>query len=184
MKRLGMAATPRVLAALAFIALAVLVGPASARQESFGVDVTGLGVIPLKHYEPSVGPALGGLVGFELEAFPSFSITGRGGYIAHTRRDDFSRSLVPILGGLKITSYDSPLYVAGEVGRVKVRDRYDGSDSSVGDRRATRTAWGVGVGSAVDRLDLRVSMHFWDAANLRKSAALDVSLAFLLLGGD
>jgi len=176
MKGLGVLALPLV--------LGVLVAGAHARQESFAVDVTGMGTLPLKHYQPSVGPALGGLVGFELEAFPSFSLTGRGGYIVHTRRDDFSRSLVPILGGLKITSYDSPLYVAGEVGRVSVRDRYDGSDSTLKDGRATRTAWGVGVGSAVERLDLRVSMHFWDAARLRRSATLDISLAFLLLGSD
>jgi hypothetical protein len=162
--------------------LALGAGSAHAWQEPFAVDVTGIGLIPSSTYKQSVGPGLGALAGFELEASPSIALTGRGGYISHMQRGDYGRSLVPILGGLKFTSYGTSLYIAGEAGRVRVRDRYEGDDTTVSDRRAIKTAWGLGVGSAVDRLDLRVSMHVWDAAKASDNVTIDVSLAFMLFG--
>lgn len=164
---------------LAFLSLATAL---HARQTVFGIDVAGLGIMPTASYKDVTGPALGVLGGFELETVPSFALTGRGGYISHMRRDDFSRTLVPILGGIKITSYNTSLYAAGEVGRVSIRDRYDGDDPAIESRRATRTAWGVGFGSAVERLDLRFSLHAWDANHVGQNMTIGVSLAYLLLG--
>jgi hypothetical protein len=158
-----------------------MAGGLHARQEAFAIDVVGIGLVPAASYKSDVGPGLGALVGFELETVPSFALTGRGGYIGHMGRNEYSRSVVPILGGLKITSYNSSLYIAGEIGRASIRDGYDGSDSTFSDRRASRTAWGIGFGSAVDRLDLRFSLHAWDAEKPRDSMTIGLSIGFLLL---
>lgn len=167
------------------LALALLVFGGSAvhaRQTAFGVDIAGIGLLAVGDHKDAVGPALGVLGGVEFEASPGLAVTFRSGYIAHTERKAYSRELVPFLGGLKVTSYSSPFYAAAEAGRVKIRDVYEG-DLSLPDRDTRiKTAWGVGFGSASDRLDLRLSLHFWDASHMSESATIGLSLALLLIG--
>jgi hypothetical protein len=167
---------------LPFLALSLATAPAHARQSVFAIDVAPTVLVPSSEYRKSVGFGFGALGGFELETIPSFSLTGRSGYILHVERNDHSRSIVPLLGGLKISSYSSSLYAAGEGGLAYVRDKYTSADSLGVDRKETRNAWGVSVGSAVDRHDLRFSVHVWDADRIRKSMTFSISIAFLIFG--
>ena len=157
-------------------------GRTEARQTQMGLDVAVLGLLPAGSYADATGPALGVLGGLETEVTPGIGLTVRSGYIGHMERDDFSRTVVPILGGLKLTSYSSAIYLAGEAGRAWFRDEYRGDVPLVEDRRNTKTAWGVGIGAAADALDVRLSFHVWDAANLRETMTVGVSLAFLVFG--
>lgn len=157
-------------------------GRSEARQTQMGFDVAVLGLLPLGSYADATGPGLGVLGGLETELRPGVGLTVRSGYIGHMERDDYSRNVVPVLGGLKLTSYSSAVYIAGEAGRAWFRDQYRGDLPLVDDRRNTKTAWGVGIGAAADALDLRVSFHVWDAANMRETMTLGVSLAFLVFG--
>jgi hypothetical protein len=167
------------------LALIVLVfggGAVFARQTQVGLDLAVMGLIPSGDYEDVTGPAIGGLGGLELEAFPGLALTIRGGYFGHMERRDYTRELIPIMGGVKVTSYSSSFYAAVEGGRVSIRDQYSGDDPLGEDEKRSKTAWGFGFGSAADQLDLRLSLHFWDAANMKESVTIGLSLAFLLWG--
>jgi hypothetical protein len=155
---------------------------ALARQTQLGVDVVAIGLLPMGSYKDGTGPALGGLVGLESEAFPGFGLTIRGGYIEHMPRADFTRQLIPVLGGFKLTSYSSSLYAAAEAGRVSIRDIYSGDDDLVENSKKTKTAWGVGFGSAADQLDLRLSLHVWDASHAKQTMTVALSLGILIFG--
>jgi hypothetical protein len=168
--------------ALAFLSLVLLMYPAAARQTQMGMDIVGVGLFPSGTYEDVTGPALGILAGVEGEAFPGLGLTLRGGYLGHMERNDYSRVLVPILGGVKITSYSSSFYAAAEAGRVSIRDEYMGNDPLVKNIRGSKTSWSVGLGSAADRLDLRLSLYAWDAAHWRETMTIGLSLGFLVLG--
>jgi hypothetical protein len=122
------------------------------------------------------------LGGLEAEAFPGLGLTVRSGYISHMERGGYTSKLVPILGGVKLTSYSSSFYIAGEAGRVSIRDEYTGTDPAGMNKKTSKTAWGFGLGSAADRLDLRISLHVWDAGKTAESITIGVSLAFLILG--
>ncbi len=171
------------IAALTALLLAGWGGEASARQTRLGIDITALGLIPLAEHERIAGPGMGALAGIEGEASPGFGLTLRGGYISQMARGGYTREMIPILGGIKLTSYSSSIYLAGEAGRVNIRDEYTGDALVPGeDRRNTKTAWGVGIGSAADRLDLRLSFHVWNTDKMSESMTVGISLAFLILG--
>lgn len=158
-------------------------GEVSARQTQLGFDVTALGLMPLGDHERIAGPGLGVLAGVEGEAAPGFGLTLRGGYISQMTRGDYTRAMVPILGGVKLTTYSSNLYLAGEAGRVSIRDEYTGPSATPGsDTRTSKTAWGVGIGSASDRLDLRLSFHVWNTDRMSESMTIGISLGFLIVG--
>ncbi len=152
---------------------------AAAREPGFAFDAVAIGLLPSREYKEHVSPALGALAGFELAVFPPLSLTARSGYIAHFKRNDSWRSLVPALGGAKLVSYTTSLYLAGEAGPVLMRDNYLGDDAARASRSATTTAWGAGLGSAIDNKDLRFSVHVWDASRPRESLTFGVSLAVL-----
>lgn len=169
--------------ALLTVLVSLLLAPgASARQTQLGVDLAVLGLFPVGAYDDETGPAMGALAGIEAEVFPGMALTVRSGYISHMERSDYSRNVIPILGGLKLTTYSSSLYLAGEAGRARLRDEYRGDVSSTPDNESTKTAWSIGLGSAADVLDMRVSLFVWDAANFRETMTIGVSLAFLFWG--
>lgn len=171
---------------IAIIAALLLSGwgtEADARRTEFGIDVAALGFLALGDHERIAGPGLGALVGLEAEVTPGIGLTVRGGHIQQMTRGDYTRSMRPVLGGFKLTSYSSPFYFAGEAGRAHVRDDYKGDALLPGpDRRVWKTAWGGGVGAAADRLDLRLSFHVWNADRMSESMTIGISLGFLIVG--
>lgn len=164
--------------------VAALAGGASASsRESANFDVVAIGLLPAGDYKQSVNPGLGALAGLELPLFSPISLTARSGYLAHFAHKGSWRSLVPALGGVKLNSYLTSFYIGGEAGPVWIRDNYTGDDPARSSASKRPIAWGVGLGSAVDEHDLRISLHVWDSAHPRESLTFGISLAVLFFGG-
>jgi hypothetical protein len=169
--------------ALSLVAAFAVVEASAASRESANLDVVAIGMMPFSDYKETVSPALGAIAGLELPIFSPISLTARSGYIAHFKRKNSWRSLVPAFGGVKLNSYATTMYLAGEAGPVLTRDNYTGDDPARSSASSTPIAWGVGIGSAVDEHDLRFSLHVWDSKHPGESITFGISLAILFFGG-
>ena len=166
---------------LALMLPLLLAGVAPAR-DGLGFDAVLIGAFPVQGYKQTVSPGGGVLAGFELPIFSPLSLTARSGAVAHLTRKDSWRLQVPAFAGAKLISQSTSLYLSGEAGPVLTRDNYTGDDSARSSHSTRPIAWGLGIGSAIDEHDLRISLHFWDSDHPRETMTFGISLAILYLG--
>jgi hypothetical protein len=150
----------------------------------FAVSLAGVGLLPVGDYADVAGFGFGALGGIEVGMNPGLALTARSGYIQHLEQDNdedsFKLRHIPILGGLKFTVPETPLYLVGEVGAVMTRTETDvpfvGSTSD----EETNLGWGAGFGTMAGPLDLRASFNVWDAANMSETLTIGLSLGFTI----
>lgn len=171
--------------ALAFVLaiIALFASPARAQYSSvprLGIGVAVTGHMPLGDFRDVAGFGIGGLGGIELGAYPGLAVTARSGYIQFLEEDDLTTTMIPIMGGAKITLPTAPIYLAGELGAVITQVDDAGSGILDRDDEATHLGWNAGVGSAVGPVDLRLSYNVWDTGNTKQSTSIGLSLGLTI----
>jgi hypothetical protein len=157
--------------------LAMVLGATGAfAQDGFlGVGVAGVGLFPVGDFEHAAGFGYGALGSVEIGG-PGLSLTARAGYIEHLERADYTWSFIPIMGGLKLSTDDRTVYLAGELGPVLTKARYSGAALLGEDRNETNFGWSAGIGSEAGPLDLRFLLSVRDVSNLSETMSLGTSL--------
>ncbi len=166
--------------------LALCGGSALAQEREragFGVSLAATGQLPVGDYSDVAGFGIGGLAGIELGMNPGLALTARAGYIQHLEKDgddegNFKMRHIPIFGGIKFTVPETPVYLAAEVGAVMTRAEVDVPILGSQTDDETNLGWGAGIGTAAGPLDLRLSWHTWDAANMSESMTIGLSVGF------
>jgi hypothetical protein len=159
--------------------MALLASPALSQEGGLGLTASLLGVFPSGQFDKTAGPGFGGLGGLELSQ-DGFGVSVRAGYIQLGEQDDRSLSFVPVLGGVKLSTEDGAVYLAGEMGAIFTRYDFTGNGLLGEDSKATHPGWGVGLGSSPGPLDLRFSFNVWNARKMQESMSLSVSLGVLI----
>lgn len=168
---------------LAVLMLALFATEARAQYSSdmrLGLGVAVTGHMPLGDFRETAGFGIGGLGGLEIGAYPGLAITARSGFIQFLEKDDLTTTMVPIMGGAKVSLPASPIYFAGELGAVLTKVDDAGSDLIDRSDEATHLGWSAGLGSAVGPVDLRLSYNVWDAGNMDQSATLGLTLGLTI----
>jgi len=166
---------------LPFSAFLILLAgaPVMAQEGGLGVTAAVMAVFPSGRFDQSVATGFGGLAGVEL-AGEGIGLTARSGYIQLGERHDVTQTMIPILGGLKLSTDDGAVYVVGELGAILTQRESSGSIPAAGDGNKTNPGWGIGVGSSPGPLDLRFSFNVWDARHLQESMAVGLSFGIIL----
>jgi hypothetical protein len=151
---------------------------AFSQENTFGIRVAAAGQFPSGDFDKTAGIGYGAFGGFELGGW--FALTARSGYVRYLERADHTRSFIPVFGGIKLSTEDRAIYLAGEGGVVVTRIDYSGSNVLTDDVHETNPGWGLGIGSEVGPLDLRFSLNVWDAAHMPETTSLGLSLGFTL----
>jgi hypothetical protein len=168
------------------LAALALCGGAMAQENrgGFAVTVAGVGQLPVGDYADVAGFGLGGMGGIEVGMNPGLALTARAGYIQHLTKDDDDDSFkvrhIPIMGGIKFTVPETPLYLAGEVGAVMTHSEVDEPITGTDTDDVTNLGWGAGIGTMAGPLDLRATFNVWDAANMSETMAIGLSLGFTI----
>jgi hypothetical protein len=162
-----------------FVVVALFASAARAQYSTdmrLGVGLAVTGNMPIGDFREVAGFGIGGLGGVELGAYPGLALTARSGYIKFMEKDDLTTTMIPIMGGAKITVPSTSIYFAGELGSVITKVEDAGSDLIDRGDESTNLGWSAGIGSAVGPLDLRLSYNVWDAGNMKQSTTLGLSL--------
>lgn len=165
--------------AAAFALVLLFAGVAQSQDARFGLSIAGQGHFPVGDFGDAAGFGLGATGGIEVGAYPGVAITARSGYIQHNEKDDYTNSFIPILGGVKLTAPNSPVYLSGELGAVMRRQEYSGSNVFEDElEEDTNLGWTAGIGSMAGALDLRLYFNVWDAGSMSDAMTLGMSLGF------
>ena len=154
------------------LAFALSTTAAFSQEPGFGVSVAAVGQFPAGDFERATGFGFGGLAGVEFGG-EALSITARSGYIQHLERQNRTISFIPILGGLKLSTDDRSVYLAGELGVV--RTKIEDAGILARDANENNMGWSAGVGSMGGPFDIRFNFNVWDAAHLKETMTLGVS---------
>jgi outer membrane protein OmpA-like peptidoglycan-associated protein len=158
---------------------------------ALGVDL--VGQLPVADYADEVGLGLGGLLRFKYHPLENSSVLGltlRSGYIWHlgkkieynTFTETTNHSMLPILGGVRLTLPGSPLYVAAEGGGVLHFHRTAEDPGSASTQTRWTPGWTAGIGYEVGRTDVRLGLHFPDATDMGGTTAIGFSVGYSFWG--
>jgi hypothetical protein len=121
------------------------------------------------------------MAGIEIGAYPGLALTARSGFVKHLEKADNVASFIPIMGGIKLSASETPVYLIGELGAVMARQEYTGDNPFEDDVEETNLGWSAGIGSMVGPLDLRLAFNVWDAQSMSDAMTLSMSLGFTFL---
>ena len=164
-----------------FFVLALSLGVAFSGENKVGVNVAGTGQLPVGNMSNVTGIGLGGLGGIEVGMYPGLALTARSGYIYHFAKSDNTFRQIPVLGGGKFTIPNAPLYVAGELGAIFVRQDFGATTfTPKHTANSNNFGWDAGIGSVVGPTDIRLTFNVLNASDMRNSMTLVLSVGFTL----
>ena len=158
--------------------LALLTAPAFSEAGLVSLTVMGSGEIP-DNGESKIGPGAGAQGILQLGTSSWMTLTARSGYVHYFAEDATPAvNLIPIMGGIKFPFQEIHLYLTGEVGAALTHQESSSTAAAVDH---TGLAWGLGLGSEVGPLDLRLSFNVLDMQkNAETAKAIGLMLGFRL----
>jgi hypothetical protein len=160
------------------LAMALSSGFSSPARASNGDKTLGLGadggvMVPFGGLSDSTGIGLGALVHLEYFMNPTWTVTGRVGFIYHLAKSvggtDIQLNEIPILGGVKY-ALAGPLYLAGEIGAFK----FGGSNV----KSQTKLGITAGAGFTMSAVDVRAGLHILNLGEAGDSMGLMVTAGY------
>jgi hypothetical protein len=163
--------------------LMLLAGAARAQDARLGISLAGTGAMPVGDFADFAGLGLGAMGGLEIGAYPGTALTVRSGFIKHIEKGDNVATFIPIMGGIKFTAPETPVYIIGELGAVMVQqeDTSDDPFNLEDDVKETNLGWSAGIGAMAGALDLRMSFNVFDAQSMSDAMTLGLSIGFTFL---
>ena len=156
----------------------ILAAGASAQQGGFGVGVALVGQFPAGDFENTAGFGYGGMGGIEMGG-DNIHLTARSGYLKHLEESDREIRFVPLFAGLKASTIDGGVYIAGELGPVFTHSEYVGPVLLGEDRNENNLGWGLGLGSNSGPFDIRFMFNVWDSRHVDRSMTVGISIGFM-----
>lgn len=138
-----------------------------------------MGVVPAGKMEDHSRSGFAGFGGTEMGG-ESVDVTLRSGYVYLRAHNDERISFIPALAGLKLSTSDRGVYIAGEAGAIFARSTRENLISGTSVSRQTNPGWSVGFGSNPGLFDLRVLFQVWDARRMQENMSLGVMLGVVL----
>lgn len=165
---------------IALLASTLTLGtPFSQTESKAGMTVAAVGQLPINGFSDNgAGLGVGGMGGLEAGMYPGLAVTVRSGYIYHFANNNITYfHQVPILGGLKFTVPQAPLYIAGELGAVLTKTDFGSTLFTPAHTASnTRFGWDAGLGSMVGPVDLRLTFNVLDASNMTNFTTIGLSV--------
>ena len=146
----------------------------AAKKMWLGVD-GGVLVPLLGDYPDAAGIGFGVHLTFSYSISPVLQATGRAGYHHHLAKNDITVSNIPVLAGVKY--WFGKMFASAEVGLSNNRVKFGGASAS-----KSKFASAIGVGYAMDKLEIRVGAFMPETAKTGDGIDLMATVGYNFMG--